>query len=331
MKIIEVITHNGNISSVQSICEQNGAVDHWLVGPADNEQRQVIRLLVDDAHRQIIMDALQSLLGSGSENRIVVIPVEATLPLAEPSEDDKQQELKRASIATREELYYSISKNAELNSNYLLLVFLSTIVAAIGLIENNVAVVIGAMVIAPLLGPNIALAFAASLGDIPLIKQSLKTNLAGLSLAFGLSLFLGMIFPIDIHSAELISRTDVGLDSVILALASGAAAVLSLTTGLSSVLVGVMVAVALLPPTATVGIMLGSGQFGLAFGAALLLAINVACVNLSAKTVFLIRGIKPRTWLEKRKAKQSIKLNLIFWIILLVILLIAIYLRELWL
>jgi len=66
------------------------------------------------------------------------------------------------------------------------------------------------------------------------------------------------------------SRTDVGLDSVALALASGAAAVLSLTTGVSSTLVGVMVAVALLPPTLAVGILLGDGRWELAAGAMLM-------------------------------------------------------------
>ena len=72
-----------------------------------------------------------------------------------------------------------------------------------------------------------------------------------------------------------------GLDSIALALASGAAAVLSLTTGLSSVLVGVMVAVALLPPTATLGIMLGAGHAQLAIGAAILLAVNINLVSFS--------------------------------------------------
>jgi len=98
-----------------------------------------------------------------------------------------------------------------------------------------------------------------------------------------------------LDSVELLARTSVGLDGVLLALASGLAAALSLTTGLSSVLVGVMVAVALLPPTATAGIMLGAGNFELATGALLLLAVNVVCVNIAAKLVFLFRGVRPRT------------------------------------
>ncbi len=113
-----------------------------------------------------------------------------------------------------------------------------------------------------------------------------------------------------------------------LALASGAAAVLSLSTGLPSVLVGVMVAVALLPPTATMGLMLGAGKFKLAVGAGLLLAVNVVSVNLSAKVTFLARGIKPRTGLEKQKARQSMTAYIIFWLVTLGVLIFAIFMMH---
>ena len=123
------------------------------------------------------------------------------------------------------------------------------------------------------------------------------------------------------------ARTDVGLDGVVLALASGAAAVLSLTSGLPSVLVGVMVAVALLPPAATMGLMLGQGHFDLMNGAGLLLAVNIVCVNLSAKLVMLVKGVRPRTWLEKRKARQSLATYIVFWVISLAILITVIIIR----
>jgi uncharacterized membrane protein len=142
-----------------------------------------------------------------------------------------------------------------------------------------------------------------------------------------LSWIIALVWPLQFDSPELLSRTNVGLDSVALALASGSAAVLSLTTGLSSVLVGVMVAVALLPPTATIGLMLGQGQWALAGGAGLLLAVNIVCVNLSAKLVFVFKGVKPRTWLEKQKARQSMTTYIIFWLVSLIILVAVIYLR----
>jgi uncharacterized hydrophobic protein (TIGR00341 family) len=236
---------------------------------------------------------------------------------------------KTSTSATREELYNQIEKGARLDGNYLVLVFLSTVVAAIGLLENNVAVIVGAMVIAPLLGPNIALAFAATLGDRDLLQESFKTNLTGLMFALGLSVFIGWLWPVFSPNAEILARTDVGFDGVVLALASGAAAVLSLTSGMASALVGVMVAVALLPPTATLGMVLASGQFEMAAGAALLLAVNIVCVNLSANLVFLVKGVRPRTWIEKRKARQSAVWIGLFWAVALAVLLFTVYLRGL--
>lgn len=325
MKIIEIVADVGFQDTLKSIAEHHGAVDCWS-GALNEDGRLAFSMLVGPENSQAVLDAVQSSIGSGERSRINVLPVEVTLPRVVEKEDDQQKG--KSVTTTREELYQQIKKGAVLDGNYLLMVFLSTVVAAIGLIDNNVAVVVGAMVIAPLLGPNIALAFSSSLGDTVLMWAALKTSLAGLGLALLLSLVVGMVWQIDPLGSEILTRTDVGLSGVFLALASGAAAVFSLTTGVSSALVGVMVAVALLPPTATLGMMLGSGRYDYAMGAALLLAVNVVCVNLSAKLVFLFRGVKPRTWLEKKKARQSFAVYIMVWILLLAILLGAMYLRH---
>ena len=322
MKLIEVNADAGHVDTVSSIAESNEAADFRL-GYKGEDGRQIMRILISDERAQAVLDALQKPLGKDAEARIVVIAVEATLP--RPPEKERTQE--EAATAIREALYEDIEKSARLDSNFLILVILSTIVAAIGLIEDNVAVVIGAMVIAPLLGPNLALGLGTALGDTTLMWKATRTNGVGIGLAFLIALGIGLTWPVDIRSHELIARTDVGLDSVALALASGAAAVLSITTGLSSVLVGVMVAVALLPPTATLGLMLGVGQYQDAFGAALLLAVNIVCVNLSAKVVFLAKGIHPRTWWEKKKAKRAMILYLMIWAVSLALLVGVIYLR----
>ena len=324
MKIIEVIVNAGHEDTLRSIAEQQGVVDFWR-GSIGDEGRMVVNMIVKPEKRQVVLDALQSAIGSTEGARINVLPLEVTLP--RPVEKEEEDE-RRSVTGTREELYNEIEKGAKLDGNYLLMVFLSTVVATIGLVENNVAVVIGAMVIAPLLGPNIALAFSSSLGDTGLMWSAFKTSAAGLGLALILSFFAGMLLDIEPLGSEILSRTDVDISGVVLALASGAAAVLSLTTGISSALVGVMVAVALLPPTATLGMMLGIGQYEYALGAALLLAVNVVCVNLSAKLVFLYRGVKPRTWLEKKKARQSTPVSIFVWGLLLLILLVAMYVRH---
>ena len=326
MKIIAVLADNSYLKALQSVAQRLEVADYWE-GLEGADGRREIRFLVSPEKRQETLDALQAVLGNSESAKWFLMPVEAALPRIEEKEPKKED--KPDSVTTsREELYNSVEKSARMDNNFLLLVFLSTVVVAIGLLEDNVAVVIGAMVIAPLLGPNIALALGTALGDSSLMWKSLKTTLTGLTLALTLSMLIGLFWPMNFKSQELLSRTYVGLDSAALAFASGAAAVLSLTTGLPSVLVGVMVAVALLPPTATLGLMLGSKNLELATGAGLLLAVNIVCVNLAAKISFLFRGIKPRTWLEKQKARQSMAIYILIWVLSLTVLLAAIYLRQ---
>jgi uncharacterized hydrophobic protein (TIGR00341 family) len=325
MRIIEVITDQGHVDTLRGIAAQQEVIDIW-VGHKDDDGRCSTRLLVRPEKQQAVMDALQSLLVAADDARILVLPVEAALPRIEDEglEDEKQNSITRS----REELYQKIVSGAKLDSNFMYMVIMSTIVAAIGLLEDNVAVVIGAMVIAPLLGPNMALAFATSLGEGKLLWSALKSNFAGLLTALTLSILIGVLWPLNFDSHELMMRTDVGMDGVVLALVSGAAAVLSLTAGWSNSLVGVMVAVALLPPTATLGLMLGSGNYQHALGAALLLAVNIVCVNLASNITFLFKGIKPRTWYEKKKAKQSLIIFVLFWLVALITLVLAVKLRR---
>jgi uncharacterized hydrophobic protein (TIGR00341 family) len=332
VKLIEVVTDPTDLDAlVAFVAESQGALDYWFGQPVEGE-RQSFRMLVADENRQAVLDSLQDLLGDAENTRIVVLPVEGVLPRPEAlpeSGETRNTGSGKTTGTTREELYYQISKGAWLDSNFLVLVALSTVVAAIGLLGDNVAVLVGAMVIAPLLGPNLALAFAATLGDRDLMRDALRTNLVGLGLALLLSVAIGRIWPAINAGAEIMTRTDVGFDGVALALASGAAAALSLASGVSSALVGVMVAVALLPPTATLGMMLAGGHMELASGAALLLAVNIVSVNLAATLTFLAKGVRPRTWLEKRQARQSAAWVAVFWSAALLVLSLALYFRHL--
>lgn len=320
MKYIEIIADAGNTDTIAAICEKAEITD-YRPGTIDENNLQQSRILTSDEKLQTILDTLQNVLGTQQNTRIVVLPVETSLPRKE--EEKSKQE--KSAIATREALYEEAKKNTRLDLNFMVLVFLSTVVAAIGLIENNVAIVIGAMVIAPLLGPNLALSLGTALGDVSLVRKSILTLLSGIALAVILAAAIGSFWPSPLDSPELMARTVAGLDSAVLALASGAAAALSITTGLSSVLVGVMVAVALLPPAATLGIMLGQMKYGLAIDAGLLLAINIVCVNLASKIVFFTKGIRPRTSSEKAKASRAMVVYIMGWIIALVILLLVIY------
>jgi hypothetical protein len=134
------------------------------------------------------MDIFEQHFSILDEFRIMLFPIEASLPRPElqeetspPSEAERTPEKPAESNAdriSREELYANIADSAKITKVFLIMVVLSSIVAAIGLLRGNVAVIIGAMVIAPLIGPNVALSLATTLGDIGLSRNALKTNIA---------------------------------------------------------------------------------------------------------------------------------------------------------
>ena len=327
MKIIEVIADAGHEDTIRGIAEQHLVEDLWF-SAVNEDGRIAARMLVRPEQRQAVLDAVQTILSASENARILIHPIEASLPRPKASEEEETAKRKKSTIISREEIFTQVEKGAQLSRNYLILIALSAVVSSIGLLEDNVAVIIGAMVIAPLLGPNIAFALGTTMGDSKLIIQALKALTAGFAVAVLVAIGIGYFWPDLLYSNEVLARTNVTFAGASIALASGAAGALSLVTSVSGVLVGVMVAVALMPPATTIGLMLSTGDYQAAFGATLLLAMNVACINLSAKIVFVSNGIRPRTWLETRKANQSLTLSIIFWISLLLVIALTIYLRD---
>lgn len=330
LTIVEIQTDLGHLDTMKAIAEQHQALDCWETSSTQDD-RCTVRILVRMQERQSVLDAVQRTL-SGSDNwRAVIIPVEATVPRPSApslSEEGQNSSSTRKTI-TREELYQDVSERARLDWNYLLMSAFATLVAAIGMIEDSVAIVIGAMVIAPYLGPQLALGFAAVTGNTRLLGRGLLVTLAGLAVALILSALLGLLMgPFHEPPTEILVRTLVGFDGMAIALASGAAATLALTTGRATTLIGVMVAVALLPPAVVVGLMLGTEAYEKAGGAALLLAVNITCINLAAQLVFLAKGIRPRTLTEQAGARTSFAATLLVWIVILVILSAAIYMNS---
>ena len=329
LRVVEVVAPSALASEIRKAFAEHPPVDVWSV--AENEEggrRVAMRALVDPDYQQDTLDALQDAL-TGSEGwRILLLPLDAALPKPERDEEQEQTRERRRRSSSREVLYHQIEKGAAADDNYLLFVALSTVVAGAALATNNVAVLIGAMVIAPFLGPNLAFAFATALGDRELMRKAAMTMWIGFALAVGLSIFGGAVLPLDLEAKELVDRTRIGLDGVAVALASGACAALALTSGTGASLVGVMVAVALLPPAVAMGVMLGAGRFAQSLGAFELFLVNVASVNLSALAVFRYRGIEPRLWLKKFEARQSRRAGFIMLGALMLLLIVAILLQS---
>lgn len=322
LRMIEMVLPEKELDDISDILSDCQVIDHWKLCYQENQL--LLRLLLDAEHVEAVLEILEKRFIANKENRLVIFPVEATLPRAEPeAEADPEKaanEQKAALRISREELYEDIKDSTNCSWTFFAMTFLSTIVAAVGLQQNNVALIIGAMVIAPLLGPNVALALSTTLGDLSLLWRASKTNIAGIITALIFSMLLGTIMKLDVSLSEVTSRTGVSMGAIIVALASGCAGVLAFTTGISTTLIGVMVAVALLPPLVTSGLLLGGGQFELALGAFLLFLVNLICVNLAGVLTFFVQGIQPTTWYDKDRASKATRTAIVLWGVLLAVL-----------
>lgn len=334
LRQIEIVIPKEDQGACEKLISEDSVLHYWQEN-SENYGCQ-LKFIVDAVNTEKILDKVEQLFGTRDDFRLVMISVDATLPRIRKLEEDEGEEEKKdpdepweqplqGVRVSREELYTEISDAIGLTRIYIALVVSSTIVAALGILRDNTAVVIGAMVIAPLLGPNVGLALSTALGDFKLGMQSIKTNVVGLSIALAISILLGVFMQVNPEVYNIASRTEVHLSDIALALASGVAGVLAYTVGMSTAVIGVMVAVALLPPLVTAGLLLGDLQWGLAYYSILLLLTNVICVNLAGVATFILQGVRPRTWYETKKAKKSNKIAIILWIALLLTLGIIIY------
>lgn len=334
LRQIEIVIPKEDQDACEKLISEDSVLHYWQEN-SENYGCQ-LKFIVDAVNTEKILDKVEQLFGTRDDFRLVMISVDATLPRIRKLEEEEGEEEKKdpdepweqplqGVRVSREELYTEISDAIGLTRIYVALVVSSTIVAALGILRDNTAVVIGAMVIAPLLGPNVGLALSTALGDFKLGMQSIKTNTAGLSIALAISILLGMFMQVNPEVYNIASRTEVHLSDIALALASGVAGVLAYTVGMSTAVIGVMVAVALLPPLVTAGLLLGDLQWGLAYYSILLLLTNLICVNLAGVATFILQGVRPRTWYETKKAKKSNKIAIILWIALLLTLGIIIY------
>jgi len=333
LRLVEIMLPASYAPEVQRIIADGPSEGTWQETLADDQI--LVRVVVDASDAGPLIDRFEQRFRHQESFQLLVLPVAAALPQREeePANGDESEDAERSRgygrlSLSRQELNHQIADMAKVHWVYVVTVILSAIVASIGMLRDNVAIIIGAMVIAPLLGPNIALGFAATVGDTVLMRRSLLTNVVGLALSLALAAGCGLFLTPDEFGTEVLSRTSVQLSDVVLALASGAAGALAITTGAPAALVGVMVAVALLPPAIAVGLMAGTGQWWEMGHASVLLATNVICVNLAAVATFLAQGIRPATWWEAKAARRSAVIALVGWCCMLAALIAIIFLLQ---
>lgn len=209
----------------------------------------------------------------------------------------------RVPASARPMIYAQVFASSENSPNYWLEIFFSAGIATFGLVESSPAVIIGAMLISPLMGPLMATGLALAVGDLYLGIKAVLNLLASVAVSVAFAGLLVWLLPFHSITPEIVARTNPNLLDLGIALLSGLAGSVVVCRGGgegATALPGVAIAVALMPPLCVMGFGLGSGaNLVIMGGAGLLFLTNLAAIVASAFVVFLMVGM---TTPEVRKA-----------------------------
>ncbi len=215
----------------------------------------------------------------------------------------------------REELRSQAEGLASSLPTYTALTVLSAVVATAGLLLDSPATVVGSMVIAPLIGPAMAAAVGTVIDDGELFARGARYQALGVGVAvvsaaaFALAIRYTRLVPPNLDPtsiSQVRERLAPDFLSLAVALCSGAAGALSLTTGVSTALVGVMIAVALIPPAATVGLGIAYGLPTVALSSGVLVLVNLLSINLAALAVLWYSGYRPERLFREDEARAAL-------------------------
>ncbi len=217
---------------------------------------------------------------------------------------EKGQETRgSASMLSQEEIYSKAQEFSRFDVAQWGLICLSSAIAAYGLALDNLIVVIGAMMLAPILSPFVSGALSLVVGDRSLMLESLRSGLESVVLAIVVSFLAVLFFPVNItHALNLVVSP--GILPILLSLLVGMAAALTFVTGLRDQVAGVAVAIALVPPLASVGIGLRMRDLVFASQAASVAFINVLSIIVAGFVTFKLIGLKPSTYYKQKEAEQ---------------------------
>lgn len=222
----------------------------------------------------------------------------------------------------RNELVWSARKSALSSIDFNWLIMMSAGLASLGLMLNSVAVIIGAMLVAPLMSPLGALAIGLAVGDLSMTRRATLTLLQGVVLALLISITMGLLLPINTPTDEMLSRQTPTLLDAAVALVSGLVAAFALARKeIPVALAGVAIAAALMPPVCTIGLGIAFGNMRLASGATLLFVTNITFIVASENVIFLWMGMRPG---RRQETQRGVA---IWWVLitgLLVVVIVAI-------
>ena len=314
MRLVQVTIPTGKRETVLSILDDEG-IDYVVTD--ESSGREYTGVAYFPLPTNAVEPILETLREAGLEREAYTVVLKAETVESERFEALTERYAEAGESEeriARQELEARAAELASALPTYLVMTVVSAVIATAGLLLDSPATVVGSMVIAPLIGPAMAAAVGSVIDDAELFRRGVSLQLLGV----GLAVVSATLFAAFVRAANLVPP---GLDplslseieerlapsvlSLAVALGAGVAGAVSLMTGVSTALVGVMIAVALIPPAATVGIGVAYGEPALAVGSAVLVAVNVLSINLAALVVLWYAGYRPEQFFRHDRARVA--------------------------
>jgi len=315
VRLVEVTIPAGKRDAVLGVLDEEG-IDYVLTEEAsDRDITAAVSFPLPRRAVEPVLDALRD-AGLPSDDYTVVLEAETVVSRRfEELSERYAEEAETGDRIAREELRARAATLAPNVRAFVAMSIVSVVVATAGVLLDSAAVVVGSMVIAPLIGPAMATSAGTVLQDGDLFRRGVKFQVFG----FALAIVTAAAFAWLLKSTNLVPMTNPEVLAVpqvrerlapdflslVVALGAGVAGAYSLSTGVSSSLVGVAIAVALVPPTAVIGIGLAWGLPAVVVGATVLVLVNFLSINLAALAVLWYHGYRPEHWSREDAARSA--------------------------
>ncbi|WP_226012726.1 TIGR00341 family protein [Halomicrobium salinisoli] len=311
MRLVQATVPYGVLEGVTERLDEHG-VDYFAMDETATDD--YVAVLYFSVPREELESLLSGLYETGldAEDHVSVIDSEVDLfgrAEASPGTREGHKGVAGGELVGRtEELLPNVR-------TYVSMIVLSVIVATTGLLLDSVAVVVGAMVIAPLYGPAVSTSVGTVVGNRRLFTRGIELQVIGVVIAVaGATLFawflkVGYLSPAGLaitSTPQIASRLSPDILSLVVALVAGVAGILGMATSTRVTLVGVMMAAALLPPAAVVGIGIAWWEPPVAVHAAALLAVNVLAINFAGLVTLWYLGYRPHSRIQLSQTRRHL-------------------------
>ncbi|WP_426964609.1 TIGR00341 family protein [Haloparvum alkalitolerans] len=316
MRLVQVMIPAGKRAAVIDALDEEG-IDYVVTDETSGREfTAVVTFPLPTAAVEPVLDRLRD---AGIDERTYTVIVSAETVISrrfeQLEESYAEQSDRSEDRIAREELQTKAENLVSGTGTYVLMTVVSAVIATAGLLLDSPATVVGSMVIAPLIGPAMSAAVGTVVDDDELFRKGIRLQALGVGLAVAAAAVfaaglrtLNLVPPgMDpLALAEVSERLAPNVLALAVAIGAGIAGIVSLITGVSSALVGVMIAVALIPPAAAVGIGIAFNIPRLAIGAGVLVLVNVLSINLAALVMLWYEGYRPDSWFRQAEAKSAL-------------------------